>query len=121
MDPTGGATVVEVASINAFTLEMTRDFVDVTCFGDTEKQSVAGLRDIGGSYKGCYDKASYMVIFDAIGGAVAVMLHLVPDLVDPTYLWKGLAYLDGSIDCSASGAVTHEGKFKGAGPWVMEP
>ena len=52
MDPTGGATVVPVADLNAWTLDMARDTVDVTAFGDVVKQYVLGLPDVKGTYGG---------------------------------------------------------------------
>lgn len=121
MDPTGGATPLEVADLNEWGLDMTRDRVDVTAFGDTNKQSVNGLPAYSGTFAGFWNSATSPVLFDAILADVAVMLHLVMDRAAPTYLFKGLANLDGNIKVSANGAVTIDGKFDAAGPWVMEP
>jgi hypothetical protein len=121
IDPTGGATVVEIASLNEWTLDLTRDKVDVTCFGDTNKQSVMGLADYSGTFAGFWDSATTPSLFDVMFGTVAAMLELIPDRADPTFLFTGLANLDGSLSVSATGAVTIEGKFSAAGPWTMEP
>lgn len=120
MDPTGGATVVAVANLNEWSLDMKKDRVDVTAMGDTNKQSVLGLANFEGSLAGFWD-ATAVTLMDAIMADTAVMLHLIPDTVAPTFLWKGLAFLDGNINVSATGAVTIGASFSAAGPWVMEP
>jgi hypothetical protein len=119
MDPTGGASLVVVADMNAFTLDMDRDVVDVTAFGDTNKQSVLGLPNYSGTYSAFYSGPTAGVVIDAIMGSVAVNLKLVPDLVAiATNFFSGLAYLSGGIKVSATGAVTMDGKFVAAGNWV---
>ena len=120
MDPTGGVTVVPVASLNKWSLELARDKVKVTAFGDTNHQYVQGLPDIKGSLAGFWDSDD-PVFFDVAAGDVAAMLHLIPSTLQPTFYWKGLAYLDAKIDVDANGAVTTGGTFVAAGPWEREP
>lgn len=122
MDPTGGTTYVAVASMNEWTLDFKRDKVDVTAFGDTNKQVVLGLPDYSGTFGGFWDKTTSPSLFDVILGSVAAALKLVPDAVDvATTYFSGLAYLDGSINVSASGAVTVAGSFAAAGNWTATP
>ena len=122
LDPTGGATVVSLASCNAYTLNTAKDLVDVTCFQDTNRQSVMGLPSYDGTVSGFWDSATTPEqLFAVIFSDVPAMLHLVPNTLEPLYLFKGLAYLDGSLDVSATGAVSWSSKFVASGPWVMEP
>jgi len=122
LDPTGGATVVTLASTDTWDLDLSKDRVDVTCFQDTNKQMVTGLPSYSGSLTGCWDSATTPEqLFSVIFGDVPAMLHLIPDTREPTFLFKGLANLDGAISVSAKGAVTWSSKFDAAGPWVMEP
>lgn len=121
MDPTGGATTVEVASLNQWTLDLARDKEDVTCFGDTNKQYVLGLPDIQGEINGVWDELFSPDFLRVALGDVPVMLELIPSTLTPTYLWKGLAYLDAGMECAADGAVTVSGSFVAAGPWTLEP
>jgi len=122
IDPTGGATGVAVASVDSWDLDLGRDRVDVTCFGDTNKQSVLGLPSYSGNLSGFWDSATTPgEIFDVVFGTVSPMLTLIPDALEPTFLFKGLANLDASLKVSAKGAVTWAGKFDAAGPWTMEP
>ena len=119
MDPTGGATLVVVANVDSWDLDLDRDRVDVTAFGDTNKQSVMGLPDYSGALTWFYSGPTAGILIDAIMGTVAVNLKLVPDLVDiATNFFSGLAYLSGSIKVSAKGAVTGATKFVAAGNWT---
>lgn len=119
MDPAGGVTYVAVANVDSWDLDMDRDIVDVTAFGDTNKQSVLGLPNYGGSLTWFYSGPTAGVLIDAMLGSVAVGLKLVPDLLDiATNFFTGLAYLSGNIKVSAKGAVTGSSKFVAAGNWT---
>jgi len=122
IDPTGGASPVVVSSVDSWDLDLARDRVDVTCFGDTNKVTVQGLPSYSGALSGAWDSATTPAeIFAVIFGTVPVTLHLVPDAGDATHFFEGLANLDGSIKTPAKGAVTWASKFDAAGPWAMEP
>jgi hypothetical protein len=122
MDPTGAPTTpVVVASMNGWTLDLARDKVDVTAFGDSFKQYVQGLPDIKGTIKGWWDAAASRPLFDAALGEVAVFLKLIPSELDPTYFFSGPAYLDASIEVAADGAVSISGNYAGAGDWSVDP
>lgn len=119
-DPAGGAAVVTVASINKWSLSLAKEYYKTTAFGDSNQVYVPGLPDISGSIGGFWDKTDRSLFTIALG-SVAPYLHLVPNTLDPTYLFRGLAWLDASIDVGQGGAVTLGGNFKAAGPWVMAP
>ena len=122
IDPTGGDVPVSLASTDSWDLDLAKDRVDVTCFQDTNKQSVLGLPSYSGSMTGCWDSTTTPEqLFAVIFGDAPAMLHLVPNTLEPTFLFKGLAYIDGAISVSAKGAVTWSSKFDAAGNWVMEP
>ena len=120
MDPAGGALTVAVASLNSWTLEMNRDRVDVTAFGDTFKQWVQGLPNIAGSITGWYENTE-LDIFDVAQGDTAVTLKLIPSTLAPTHFWTGPAYLDASVNVTATGAVSISSTYVGAGDWTREP
>lgn len=121
MDPTGGTAVATVGDLSKWTLDMKKDRQVVTAFGDTNVQRVMGLPDFSGAISGFWNKLTSPTLFDAILGSIPVFLHLIPDTNDPTYLFKGLANLDGSIDVDVNGAVSFAGSWDAAGNWVMEP
>ncbi len=120
MDKTGGATAVTVASISTWSCSFATDKVDVTCFGDPNKIYVQGLPDVSGSVGGFWDKTDRS-LFEAARGTTACMLELIPNTLDPTYLFTGLAWLDASIEVAVDGAVTISGDWSAAGPWDMQP
>jgi hypothetical protein len=120
MDPTGGATTVAVADLNAWSLDQARDSVDVTAFGDVNKQYVLGLPDVKGTYGGWWNSASSPALFEVAGGVVPVMLNLVPAIDEPAFFFEGLAYLDASIEVASDGGVAISGNFVAAGPWTLE-
>jgi predicted secreted protein len=120
MDPTGSTTYVAVASLNSWTLDAASDNVDVTCFGDTNKQYVKGLPDYKGDIGGVWDAAD-VSIFDAAFAGTPVGLKLIPSTLDAAAFFSGLGYVDAGIDCPADGAVTIKGTWVAAGNWTMAP
>jgi hypothetical protein len=121
MDPTGagGATLVAVASLNKWDLDIAKDQVKVTCFGDTNQVYVDGLPDIKGSYGGYYDPEDGLVIFDVIFGAVKPLLELYPLASATTVKFGGRANIGGKISVDSNGAVTIGGSITAAGPWTI--
>lgn len=121
MDPAGGSSLVEVADLSEWTLNMSKDRVEVMAFGDTNKRRVAGLPDFSGTLSGWWNSSTSPTFFNAVLGDVAVTLRLVPNENEPTYYFQGLANLDGSLNVSASGAVSISGNWDAADNWDMNP
>lgn len=120
MDPAGGSTVVAVASLDGFTLSLAKQMYKVTAFGDANQVYTPGLPDISGTLKGFWDKTD-RTLFSVALGVVAAFLELIPDTLNPTYKWSGLAWLDADITVQSGGEVRIGGNFKAAGPWAMAP
>lgn len=118
MDPAGGTSYVEVASINAWDLSMKRDRADATAFGDTNKVKVLGLPDFTGTIGGLWD-ATDISLFTAALGTTAVHLKLLPDRNGATHYFHGLAYLDASISVKNDGVVGYQSTFDAAGNWAL--
>lgn len=122
MDVTGaGTTYVPVASLNGFTIEMTRERVDVTAFGDTNRVTVQGLPSYKGTIKGWWEAVASRPLIDVALGDIAVMLKLTPSTMDATTFFSGLAWVDASVEVAADGAITLSGTWDGAGPWTISP
>jgi len=119
--PASPVTPVALADTNAYTLDMSTDKVDVTCFGDTNKQKVVGLPDFTGTLSGFWNKTTSPTFFAVVLAQATCWLRLLPSSAEPTFMFEGLAYVDGSINCSSTGAVSFSGKFDAAGNWVMRP
>ena len=112
-----GTPAVEVASLNKWTLSAATDKVDVTAFGDTNKQYVQGLPDYKGSVAGWFDDQED-ALFVAADATTPVDLELLPVEGVATIKWAGKAWLDASIDVPADGAISVSGDWVAAGPWT---
>src|SRR5262245_12477703 len=123
MDTTGGSpwTDVEVADISAFTLNMTTERVVVTAFGDTNVRRVAGLPDFTGTLSGWWNSLTSPTLFDVFLGSLPAHLKLIPNRDEATFFFDGMANLDGSIDCPATGGVSISSNFDAAENWRSTP
>jgi hypothetical protein len=121
MDPAGGSALIIMGDLNAWSLDMATDRVEVTAFGDTNKRRVAGLPDYSGDLGGWWNAvaSSSPVYFAAVLAGTPVTLRLVPNKLDPTTYFQGLANVDGGVNVSATGAVSTKGKWDAAGNWVI--
>lgn len=123
MDPLGGSALVTLADAHTWTLDMSTARAVVTAFGDTNVHRVAGLPDYAGNI-GLWWNAlatSSPAYFAAVLAGVPVTLRLIPNTLDPTVYFQGLANVDGSVNVSASGAIGSSGKWDAAGNWTINP
>lgn len=120
-DPSGSPeTWAEIASLNNWTLDASRDRSDVTCFGDTNKQQVQGLPNYTGTYSGIWDPdTTPSDLFSPILGEDSVGLRLFPSRLRLEHYFFGPAYLDGAIQVPADGPITISGTFSAAGNWGL--
>jgi hypothetical protein len=118
-DP-AGITPVEIVSISSWKMSQKTDKIDVTCFGDTNKVYVPGMKDTTGEFGGFWNSAE-RVLWAAVDAATPGLLQLMPNSTEPTFFWEGLAYLDADIDTAVTDAPKITGTFNAAGPWTMEP
>lgn len=113
---TAAGAAVSLTAAATWTLDMPTDRVEVTAFGDTNKQYVAGLRDVSGSIEGVWDDTSDQ-LYDAMAVGEAVRMYLYPSSSVTTKYWYGTAFVDFSIAVGVSDAVTISGTFQGASNW----
>lgn len=117
MDPAGGSTLVTVASLNKWELDMATEKVKVTAFKDPNQVYVQGLPDIKGTYGGWYDPVDGLLIFAVVFGTAKPALELYPSDELPDK-FSGRALLDSKISVDSGGAVAVSGSFVAAGPWT---
>jgi hypothetical protein len=120
-DPAGGGAYVTLADIKSWTLDASKDRVDATAFGDVNKIKVVGLPDFSGTLGGFWNAATSPALWAVILGTAVPTLKLVPNTADPTYFFKGLANLDGSLTVDNAGVVAFSAKWDAAGNWTMLP
>jgi hypothetical protein len=116
-DPTGGATPVEIISLNAWTADFKTEYEDVTSFGDVNRVYIPGMKDAGGTLGGFWNSAE-LALFEAAEQDTPGMLKLLPSSTEPTFFWSGPAYMDASLDASLS-APKVSGTWKAAGPFIL--
>ncbi len=117
---TGSGTAIAAIGLSQWSLDRATDKVEVTAFGDTNKQYVQGLPDIKGSLAGFFDSADD-ALFDGADSNDGVKLYLYPSSLSPTIYHYGPAWLDASISVDVKGAVAVKGSFVAAGSWGRKP
>lgn len=117
-DPAGGAAIVPIISVNAWTGEFTTtDYENVTCFGDTTKVYLPGMPDAGGTLGGFFNSAE-LALFQAALSPTSGTLKLTPNINESAIFFQGKAWMSASIDCSLE-APKVKGTWKAAGPWAV--
>jgi len=71
-------SLAPLSSVNSWKLSLKTDKTNVTCFGDTNKVYVPGLRDISGSLGGFWN-SSNVILFDATETETPGWLELAPN------------------------------------------
>lgn len=115
----------QVTTKTEWTLNMTRDYADVTTFRDGNKTYAAGLRDLAGSFSGLLDVAGDLTLSKADGTSYTVKLYAQDSSHGPHVIGgdilvaEGPAYLDASVSASSTDAIRVNGNFRAAGPWTV--
>jgi len=117
---TGTGTAVIAVSLSKWSLDKATDKVEVTAFGDTNKQYVQGLPDVKGTLSGWFDSADD-ALFDGSESSDGVKLYLYPTSLAPSIYHYGPAWLDASIEVDAKGAASISGSFVANGSWGRKP
>ena len=121
-DPTGGATGTALVSIKSWTLSLATEKINVTCFQDTNRVYIPGMRDISGSLTGFWNSDD-MSLIEATALTEPGTLDLIPHSNDPSaatpHSFKGTAYMDAELDTDVEGAPALSGTFMAAGPWTL--
>lgn len=115
---TGTGVATTVGGVAKWSLDMKTDKVDVTCFGDTNKAYVQGLRDVQGTLSGFWDSAAD-TLYDAAASIDGCKLYIYPSAAATGKFFSGPAYLDFSAEAGADGAVTINCSFAAAGAWAQ--
>ena len=107
----------KVASRSEWTLNLSRDYVDSTVFGDTNKTYLVGLKDIQGTYNGILDVSGDLLVNATSSSSSTYYVYLYAD--DTTMIAHGPALLDANITSSNTDAVRVTGNFRASGPWTV--
>jgi hypothetical protein len=118
---TGTGTCIPVVALSSWSISLAKDRVDVTAFGDSNKQKVQGLAEVSGSISGWFDDTE-ATLFTAADSADGTKLYLYPDAANaPTKYWYGAAFLDISeVGTQVDGAVSVSASFDANGTWARK-
>jgi len=117
LDGPKGGSGTKVSNKTAWTLSLSRDRVDATVFGDVNKTSLVGLRDISGTFEGLLDVSGDLLLTATTEDAKAVYLY-ADDTATPVLIGSGNAFIDAVINASNADAVKISGNFFAQGPWT---
>jgi hypothetical protein len=113
----GAGTSAVAVSLSQWSLNSTADTVDVTAFGDSNKQYVQGLKDMSGSLSGWFDSADDW-LFAGSESTTGVTMALYPSRDLMTCFHAGPALMSAAIDVPVSGAISIKSDWKATGPWT---
>ena len=113
--PKGSGT--KVSNKTAWTLSLARDRVDATVFGDTNKTSLVGLRDISGTFEGLLDTSGDLLLTATTEDEKLVYLY-ADDGASPVLVGSGSAFIDAVVNASNADAVKITGNFFAQGAWT---
>lgn len=115
-----GSPLTIVGSLNNWTISFTRDKVDTTSFGDTNKRYLVGLKDVSGSVEGFYDTAYIRSLMDASDSETGTNIRITPCTDDPTFYYEGPCWLDLTNTGSVNDAVKISATFSANGNWILQ-
>jgi len=116
-----GGPKVKVVNRTEWTLNLNRDYVDATTFGNTNKVYLVGLKDISGTYAGLLDVSGDSLVNATDSGAEYIYLYADDGVVtgSPVLVAYGPGLLDASITASISDAIKVTGNFRASGNWTV--
>lgn len=114
--PKGSGT--KVSNKTEWTLNLNRDYVDATVFGDTNKTYLVGLKDISGTYAGLMDTSGDLLVNATDEDTKQIYLY-ADDGASPVLIASGPGLLDASITASNTDAVKVTGNFRASGNWTV--
>ena len=106
----------KVSNTTEWTLNMSREYADVSTFRDANKVYAAGLMDISGTFSGLLDVDGDLSLSSNDGVAYTVALYAEDST---TIVATGPAFVDASVTAGISDAVRCTGNFKAAGTWTI--
>lgn len=112
-------TGTKVATKSEWTLNLNRDYVDATVFGDTNKTYLVGLKDIQGSFNGLLDVSGDLLVNSSNSDDQAIYLYADDRGGNEILIASGVGLFDASITASNTDAIRVSGNFRASGAWAV--
>ena len=100
-----------------WTLNLGRDYVDGTVFGDRNKTYLAGLKDVQGAFNGLLDVSGDLIVNATDRDAIAIYLYADDRDSFEILIGRGLGLVDASITAANTDAIRVQGNFRAADSW----
>lgn len=113
-----GSPLTVIGSLRAWSVSGARDKPEVTSFEDTNKNYLAGLPDVSGSFEGFFDTVYIGALEEAAASETGTNIKITPSLTYPDFYYEGPVWLDVSTGGEVNGAVTVSGTFVANGAFV---
>lgn len=114
-----GAGGVKLVNKTEWTLNLSRDYVDSTVFGDTNKTYLVGLKDIQGQFAGLLYVAGDAQVNATNSDAIDIYLYGDDRDSFELLIASGPGLMDASITASNTDAIKTSGNFRAAGAWAV--
>jgi len=111
-------TGTKVTNKTEWTLNLSRDYVDATVFGDVNKTYLVGLKDIQGTFADLLDVSGDYQVNAASSDAINIYLY-ADDGASPVLVAYGPGLMDASITASNTDAIKTTGNFRASGAWTV--
>ena len=115
----GIGTGTLVAEKTEWSVQLNRDYVDATVFGDTNKTYLAGLRNFQGNYAGLLNTAGDDML-DASSQDEQLIYLYADTSGTPVLVAHGSGFIDANVSCSNTDAVRITGEFRAQGAWTID-
>lgn len=109
-----------IGSLSGWSISFTRDKVDVTSFGETNKSYLAGLKDVSGSFEGFFDTTYIRALMDESDSSTGTNIRITPSTDYPTFYYEGPAWFDLTNTGAVNDAVKISGTFSANGDWTLQ-
>lgn len=116
MGSTGTGVATSVIGLTQWSIDMSQDMIEVTGFGDSNKQYVPGLRDAKGSFSGTWDDTETK-IYAAANSADGTKIYLYPSSSKLASYFYGPAWVTFSMSVDSGGKVSVSGNWSANGAW----
>lgn len=112
-------TGTKVAAKSGYVLNLGRDYVDATTFGDTNKTYLTGLKDVSGTWEGLMDVSGDLLVNAADEDEKDIYLYADDRDGSEILLASGPGLFDASINASNADAIRCSGNFRASGNWSV--
>lgn len=115
----GQSGATRVAAKSSVTLNLGRDYVEVTSFGDTNKRYVTGLRDVSGQWEGFLDVSGDLLVNASALDTVQTYIYADDRTGFEILVAHGPGLFDAVITLSNADAAKANGNLRASGPWTV--